>query len=755
MRLERFVALAFLVSVRALAGTITVTNTSDGAAPGPAGSLRAAVSSAGAGDTIVFDAALAGQTITLTSGFIVVLQGLTIDGGTNRMTISGGNASSVFLVASAAGVTMNALTIRDGNDAGQGGGGLVNGGALTMNDCTVTSCVASQGGAGIVNGGTLTMNRCTVDGNVATGNNGGGIWNLGATAVLNMTNCTVSGNVAAAGNGGGIVSSPAGATVNLTYCTLAYNASSGTGGGVHAADGSEGAVTLHASILGQNQASASPDCSGTLVSGGSNVLTSASGCTFIGTPGTNLVADPKLGSLQRNGGLTRTHALQPGSPAMDFVQPGSCGINPTDQRELVRPQDGERNGTSVCDAGAYEAVKPIVVTSLLDPGDGTTCTLRQALTAASTNSVAGACPQGFIDHRVPDRITFGSTGGIHLGGTPLAASESVMIDGPGADKMLISGSGQSGVITLQDGSAANCYVLAGLAVIEGKAGTTSAGVHHAGSDDTLAVDRVYFTSDVNYLPPPVMPACIYAAARNVEVSRTSCVQSGTSRSAMHFVEANATLVDSTLQSPADGKVKVTAGEGKTASVSLVNVTFDSHTGYCLTLDGAGTRATYLGTILGNSNTSIGVGSGTFTSRGYNIANVAHSSLDGPGDLINTNPLLGVLAYHGGPVPTVNLKPGSPARDHIPAAAARTTIDQRGFPRPIGVSDVGAVERVIGGDVDGDGSVTITDVFSLINFLFAGGSVPVGEADVEGDGGVSVGDVFYLINRLFANGPAPI
>ena len=59
-----------------------------------------------------------------------------------------------------------------------------------------------------------------------------------------------------------------------------------------------------------------------------------------------------------------------------------------------------------------------------------------------------------------------------------------------------------------------------------------------------------------------------------------------------------------------------------------------------------------------------------------------------------------------------------------------------------------------GDANGDGSVTVADVFFLINNLFAGGSAPVASVDVNGDGLVNVADVFYLINFLFSNGPAP-
>ena len=59
-----------------------------------------------------------------------------------------------------------------------------------------------------------------------------------------------------------------------------------------------------------------------------------------------------------------------------------------------------------------------------------------------------------------------------------------------------------------------------------------------------------------------------------------------------------------------------------------------------------------------------------------------------------------------------------------------------------------------GDADGDDAITVTDVFYLINKLFAGGPNPVHNMDVNGDKVVDVQDVFYLINYLFAGGPAP-
>jgi uncharacterized repeat protein (TIGR03803 family) len=61
-----------------------------------------------------------------------------------------------------------------------------------------------------------------------------------------------------------------------------------------------------------------------------------------------------------------------------------------------------------------------------------------------------------------------------------------------------------------------------------------------------------------------------------------------------------------------------------------------------------------------------------------------------------------------------------------------------------------------GDVNGDFSLDVTDVFALIDYLFAGAlaPVPVLRADANGDGVVDVSDVFYLIQYLYAGGPPP-
>jgi hypothetical protein len=86
-------------------------------------------------------------------------------------------------------------------------------------------------------------------------------------------------------------------------------------------------------------------------------------------------------------------------------------------------------------------------------------------------------------------------------------------------------------------------------------------------------------------------------------------------------------------------------------------------------------------------------SGAITSQGHNLNSDSSGSLNGPGDLLNTDPLLGPLADHGGPTPTQALLPGSPAIDAGDNTGAPMW-DQRGprFPRiEHGIIDIGAFE----------------------------------------------------------------
>src|SRR5262249_53928715 len=113
---------------RALPSTLTVQNTLES---GP-GSLRDTIAVAHSGDTIKFASSVFGQTIKLTSGELTIDKSLDIESPVgNSVVISGNMASRVFEIASSsATVTLSGLTIIQGK--ANFGGGIFNGGALTV-----------------------------------------------------------------------------------------------------------------------------------------------------------------------------------------------------------------------------------------------------------------------------------------------------------------------------------------------------------------------------------------------------------------------------------------------------------------------------------------------------------------------------------------------------------------------------------------------------------------------------------------------
>src|SRR5262249_5233381 len=103
-------------------------------------------------DTITFDASLAGGTISLSLGELVINSDVTIDGdvhGDNKadLTIDAHGASRVFNVGSAT-ATIDSLTMTGGATVGSGGAVYVSG-ALTIAHSTVSGSHAGDSGGGI------------------------------------------------------------------------------------------------------------------------------------------------------------------------------------------------------------------------------------------------------------------------------------------------------------------------------------------------------------------------------------------------------------------------------------------------------------------------------------------------------------------------------------------------------------------------------------------------------------------------------
>lgn len=229
-------------------------------------------------------------------------------------------------------LTINNSTL-SGNSAASGGGISTLVATLSVSNSTISGNLAGPYGGGINNsGGTLTVSNSTISGN-SVDSFGGGINNDGN---FTISNSTISGN-SAGGYGGGIENS---GTLTILSSTISDNSTRYGGGGID--NGIDGNFTISNSIIANSSGGA--DCADAgayeinIINGGPNFVEDNS-CGFKG--GT----DPLLGPLADNGGGTWTHALLPGSPAIDA---GYTNLT-TDQRGVARSQG------AADDIGAFES----------------------------------------------------------------------------------------------------------------------------------------------------------------------------------------------------------------------------------------------------------------------------------------------------------------------------------------------------------------------------------------------------------------
>jgi CSLREA domain-containing protein len=308
------------------------------------------------GDTTVTGAG-APTTIIDANGTVTNSRVLHIVGGTvsiTGVTITGGNELGAFYPNSGGGIFIDPgatqFTLTNsaviGNKTEYWSGGLDIEAPTTIENVTVANNLAGEaaGGAEVETTG-VTMTNVTFSGNTA--NEHGGAVALHDSGTI-FNNVTMIGNRADAdGTGTG-----------------------DTGGGLYADD----SATIRNSIIAGNTvggAGTDPDCTdnaGPLTSQGHNLVQVPGTCTFT-TAGDLTGLSPNVAPLADNGGPVPTHALLPGSPAInagDPAVPGSGGTAcaTTDARGLPR---------SDCDIGAYELVfcKGAVVNRIGTEGNDT------------------------------------------------------------------------------------------------------------------------------------------------------------------------------------------------------------------------------------------------------------------------------------------------------------------------------------------------------------------------------------------------
>jgi len=332
------------------------------------------------------------------TGLPLIASSITIDGNGSIIVRRGGPRFRLVAVSNSGDLTLQNVTLSGGSSPYDAalysygyGGGAINYGSLTIEGSTISGNAAGFGG-GVFNRGTLIIQNSTITKNRASdsifssgggvlnlygdvtirdstilnnsaANKGGGVINRGP---LTIQNSTISGNSASSGGGVSNSSYYGFSSLTVTNSTITGNRAD-RGGGVYNCSCYFGygytGLTLNRSLISGNRGTDAPEISnysGTVnadnfnlfgVNGNAGVTGFVPGLTDI-IPARGVKVKNILVSLKNNGGPTQTHALAPGSPALDAVSLLDPACSGTDQRGVVRPQGPG------CDIGAFEKNGP-------------------------------------------------------------------------------------------------------------------------------------------------------------------------------------------------------------------------------------------------------------------------------------------------------------------------------------------------------------------------------------------------------------
>jgi CSLREA domain-containing protein len=494
-------------------------------------------------------------------------------------------------------------------------------------------------------------------------------------------------------------------------------------------------------------------------------------CGFT-APGDLVVADAMLGPLADNGGSTNTHALLPGSLAIDVGSPG-CPPPSTDQRGVPRPQGAG------CDIGAFESgatppptptptatplptptpiaspsatTFPVTKTEDTDDGAcGQDCSLREAIEAANANPGADDVP-------IP-------AGNYLLALGQLVVSDAVNIAGAGLTHTIVVGNGTDRVFLIEETS--GVVSISGVTIQNGRrygtAGDGGGGIRNNGdltlSNSTVSNNRVIGrgSGGGGGIKSPGNLTLTNTTVSDNYVYRRYGGGGGGIRGS-----GNLTLTNSTVNNnSAAGRSNANGGGiyQRGGDLTLSNSTVSGNNVYGLSSDGGGITS-YSGDLAltnstvtnnsvvnedGGNYPSEGGGilnlSGSFTladtivadnsilypgigpncssstgviSLGYNLADDDSCGFTAPGDLVVADAMLGPLQANGGPTETHDLLVGSPAIDAGSVDCPPPATDQRGVARPLGAAcDIGAVESV----PEPRGSLALIAGAGFLGFLY--------------------------------------
>lgn len=197
-------------------------------------------------------------------------------------------------------------------------------------------------GGGIVSVRGGLVSGSSIDTNFADGRGGG----IATFTSMSVSNSTFSGNVAAAGAGGALfIRRPS--IFDIGNSTISANIATDGGGGIWV--GAPSSYLRSTIVHGNVGGSGAMDIEnpfGMTIAGNANLVGDAG--TLVILPADTISLDPLLGPLQFNGGITRTHALGTGSPAVD------AGSNDSNLASDQRGSQFPRVRGTRADIGAFE-----------------------------------------------------------------------------------------------------------------------------------------------------------------------------------------------------------------------------------------------------------------------------------------------------------------------------------------------------------------------------------------------------------------
>jgi fibronectin-binding autotransporter adhesin len=661
---------------------------------------------------------------SVANGVSVSVSGLTI---TNGLAASGagiynlGNLSLTNDAVSGNGA-INNMTIHYG-------AGIDNLGVMNITGTTISGNTTYTRGGGIANSGSMNLSNSTIANNAAY-TYGGGIYNTAGN--LSLTDCTISGNAGWNGSasvphyGGGIAVTGGTVTMNNTI------------------------------VAGNSAATAGPDIYGTVAVANYCLVGNIGGTTITTGAPNLFGVSADLSPLTNKGGPTQTMALLPGSPAIGhgggafqstdqrgIARPAVPDIGAFELQRVTSsaPNVPDATSTITINGSSFDPIAAdntvafnlgVVGTVTLATSTQLTVTLAApptalgVLTAVVTTDGASSGAPVQVANEISSTWVVTDASGIAgsgtladvtlpyavahaLGGDTIALpgglgvitlnatlplTQSITIDGNASWSTFISGNNSVQVFHVNSGVTAT---ISGVTIENGLA-NNGAGINNAGnltlSDDDI-VDCGSASNTTNRDGAGIYNSGTLLMAGSTVSNNVSCYNGGGI-----YNSGTANLYDSTIF--ANATYTFGGGIANFGTLSLVSCTVAGNVGWdgiaLCPEDGGGIfnngTTTLDNTIVAGNNGSNGPDIyGPVTTNYSLIGNISGTTYSGSNNLLGFSAgLASSLAYNGGSVPNLALRPGSVALETGDPAQAGIISENYAF-RPL-TPDIGAYQTLM-------------------------------------------------------------